>query len=911
MHEQMSPTPPPFRMQSAMVLFALEEALGTYVVQNAHGPSAIPESMRSEIEKRMSQEALVPVTQLVQETYIKEIIDLALAMAKDRSEGEPLKRMKKLVEALEVFDIRNAVCHPNRPFPEHFWHRIASLATDPAVETLRLHRVTDAFRCASEGRLIPPPEGWLQQRAWIVSNNLPSSFDHEVTGLIARKDETAELKKRLANPRNNFLALVGPGGTGKTALCLELLREVALDPATLGWADEIVYVTAKTERLTPNGIQPILDPVRSLESVKQVVAGALLGKDAGETEDEQSRAFENVSKLLTARRVLFCIDNLETLLRDHADRFEEMIQELPPQWRVLVTSRVAVNGANVLSLGPIKREGAMKLARDYLSIRGAARLAEEQLVRLVGVCDNNPLAIRLAVDSYAAGTELAAALEQTRERIVEFSYTSLVDHLPSEAGMVLECLFGSAQPRSRSEIGHLLDLTPDLIAEAINSVLRTSLVTRQMVEGNEKYTLSSSVHDLLLRTPRNPSVRADVQARLREQQRLLADLEQSGSKDPLAEDFVPADAPAHVRALVTRMRRSILGRSRRAEQLRDLGEVRSAISFDAIEPVLHRTEGLLLEQLNDRFAAIESLTKASTCRGDDWSARLLLAEFLRDEQRLQEALEQTERLLAENFGSNPAVGVRNRVRLFRAHWVTVLWLKRFEDVLAATSDWRMAGDLRPALAALRVSTFQRILDETLQPASERIKTVQALVECLDEAFRLDGYLPDVVHEGFHAIDRLDRLGRRRFLSPDEVGLCARFFDRHLPAMCGNRRDYSLSDEVIVALVICFRDLPCAGTNPLKDARWSDLIDLGEEDDSALADAGYETATITRVLADRGFAFARVLDSSRDFYVHRSATDLNEVDFGKLRPGTLVSVLAADSPGTSPGRAWPAKHVMLA
>ncbi|MBN8518975.1 MAG: ATP-binding protein, partial [Candidatus Accumulibacter sp.] len=310
MHEQMSPTPPPFRMQSAMVLFALEEALGTYVVQNAHVPSAIPESMRSEIEKRMSQEALVPVTQLVQETYIKEIIDLALAMAKDRSEDEPLKRMKKLVEALEVFDIRNAVCHPNRPFPEHFWHRIASLATDPAIETLRLHRVTDAFRCASEGRLIPPPEGWLQQRAWIVSNNLPSSFDHEVTGLIARKDETAELKKRLANPRNNFLALVGPGGTGKTALCLELLREVALDPATLGWADEIVYVTAKTERLTPNGIQPILDPVRSLESVKQVVAGALLGKDAGKTEDEQSRAFEDVSKLLTARRVLFCIDNL-------------------------------------------------------------------------------------------------------------------------------------------------------------------------------------------------------------------------------------------------------------------------------------------------------------------------------------------------------------------------------------------------------------------------------------------------------------------------------------------------------------------------------------------------------------------------------------------------------------------------
>ena len=640
-------------------------------------------------------------------------------------------------------------------------------------------------------------------------------------------------------------------------------------------------------------------------------AGMMVHAGAGATEDEQSRAFESTTKGLAGRRVLLCIDNLETLLRDHADKVEEMVQELPPSWRVLVTSRVAVNGANVLSLGPIKREGAMKLARDYLSIRGAARLAEDQLVRLVDVCDCNPLAIRLAVDSYAAGVELAAALTQTKERIVEFSYTSLVDHLSSDAGKVLECLFGSAEPRGRSEIGHLLDLTPDLVAEAINSLLRTSLVTRQMVGGLEKYTLSSSVRDLLLRTPRNSSVRADVQARLREQHRLLADLEQSGSKDPLAEAFVPAEAPDHVRALVTRMRRSICGRSGRAEQLSHLTEVRAAISFDPNEPVLHRAEALLLEQLNDRFAAIESLTKASTCARDDWSARLLLAEFLRDEQRLPEALEQTERLMAAKLLSSDAVGVRNRVRLLRAHWVTVLWMKRFKDVLAATSDWRKAGDLRSALGALRVSTFQRILDDTTLAAPERTEAVQSLVECLDDAFRLDGYLPEVVHEGFHAIERLEKLGRRRLLSPEEVALCAGLLDRHLPAMCGNHRDYSLSDEGIVALVTCFRDLPCAETNPLKDARWSDLIAFGEEEDSALEGAGYETATITRVLSDRGYAFARARDGSRDFYVHRSATDMSEVDFGRLRPGTLVSVLAADSPGAATGRAWPAKHVMLA
>jgi cold shock CspA family protein len=402
-----------------------------------------------------------------------------------------------------------------------------------------------------------------------------------------------------------------------------------------------------------------------------------------------------------------------------------------------------------------------------------------------------------------------------------------------------------------------------------------------------------------------------VQARLREQQRLLIDLEQSGPKDPLAEDFVSVDAPAHVRALVTRMRRSLRGRATRAEQLSDLSELRGAIAFDGKEPILHRAEGLLLEQLNDRFAAIESLSKAAACAGDDWSARLLLAEFLRDEQRLPEALEQTDRLMAAKLLDNAAVGVRNRVRLLRAHWVTVLWLKRFKEVLAATSEWRVAGEQRSALAALRVSTLQRILDEAVVAPAERVEAVRSLVECLDETFRLDGYLPDVVHEGFHAIERLEKLGRRRVLSVDEVGLCAGFLDRHLPAMCGNHRDYSLSDDGIVRLVTCFRDLPCSGSNPLKDARWAELIDFGEEGDAALASAGYETAKITRVVADRGYAFARTLDGSRDFYVHRSATDLSVADFTALRPGTLVSVLAAESAGSSTGRAWPAKHVMLA
>jgi len=73
----------------------------------------------------------------------------------------------------------------------------------------------------------------------------------------------------------------------------------------------------------------------------------------------------------------------------------------------------------------------------------------------------------------------------------------------------------------------------------------------------------------------------------------------------LNESFVSAASANNIRALVVRLRASVVGRVSRADQLRDLVEVRRARDFNP-DPVLHRTEGLLLEQLGDRYGAIES-----------------------------------------------------------------------------------------------------------------------------------------------------------------------------------------------------------------------------------------------------------------------------------------------------------------
>jgi hypothetical protein len=240
----------------------------------------------------------------------------------------------------------------------------------------------------------------------------------------------------------------------------------------------------------------------------------------------------------------------------------------------------------------------------------------------------------------------------------------------------------------------------------------------------------------------------------------------------------------------------------------------------------------------------------------------------------------------------------------------VLWLKRYREVVDATKEWRQNTELRPAYVALRVSAFQRSLDDGGVIPADYDAAISEMLACLAEGFRLDGYLPDVVHEAFRAFERLSWMLGQRTLTAVTVRKCAQFMDEHLPAMCGTSNEYSLADQFVADLVRAFGSAGPTEKNPLRSDRWSDLIILGETEDSALADVGYETARITALFSAKRFLFARAIDGTRDFFVRAASTELSTSDFSKLRMGQLLSVLPDDDPPDQ-GRAGHAKHAMLA
>ncbi len=197
---------------------------------------------------------------------------------------------------------------------------MAAIASDPLVQQLQFSALTACLEAANNGQLESPPEEWMTFPEWLVPNNLPESNDFEITGLIGRPKESKELQKFLLNPRISSLAVIAPGGVGKTALTLDVLEKACKTPDFRNVFDGVIFVSLKLEKLTASGIVRIDAPT----SISQIERGLIrdIPIVLGQEGDEYS--FEELKEKFGNRRLLLFVDNLETLLRDDPSDFNEL-----------------------------------------------------------------------------------------------------------------------------------------------------------------------------------------------------------------------------------------------------------------------------------------------------------------------------------------------------------------------------------------------------------------------------------------------------------------------------------------------------------------------------------------------------------------------------------------------------------
>jgi predicted ATPase/DNA-binding CsgD family transcriptional regulator len=267
----------------------------------------------------------------------------------------------------------------------------------------------------------------------------PHNLPRQLTPLIGRTTELAEIAARLADPLCPLLTLTGPGGIGKTRLAIEAAMTIAHHT---GAADREKPATRGTPTIADGVYLVNLQPLTHPDQLASAIVDALDLHRSGADE-----AAEHLMRYLVDKRLLLVLDNFEQLLPTGADLLAQLI-EAAPALKVLVTSREALNlreewvyavkglsypkqgragpVADSTLAGEIEHSAAVQLFVERARRVRRDLALEQEAAAIVSICqlvEGSPLAIELAAawSRSMPATQIAAEIS----RNLDFLSTTL------------------------------------------------------------------------------------------------------------------------------------------------------------------------------------------------------------------------------------------------------------------------------------------------------------------------------------------------------------------------------------------------------------------------------------------------------------------------------------------------------
>ena len=305
--------------------------------------------------------------------------------------------------------------------------------------------------------------------------------------------------------------------------------------------DAIVWVSAKEEKLTVIGIEPIDVKLRNYESVIDSILetfGWLEDLNKALTDKEES-----VDIILGAgdKGILLVIDNLETI---NDDRVHEFIKDFPPPNKVLITSRLGLG--EVERRYPLKElnpNDAISLLRTIAREKGAlelSKLPDDILSKYVDKMSRYPLAIKWVVGQVAIGKDINIAigdLTSSSGDVAKFCFEHIFDKLlNSEDRMVMYALASNERPLVRGVLSHITNLNPEQLDAAIRNLSLASLVIPIQIKTSDstietKYELLPLTKNYIQsKLKAHPEIHKDIIGRTEAVQNLIEEADRAGKQ---------------------------------------------------------------------------------------------------------------------------------------------------------------------------------------------------------------------------------------------------------------------------------------------------------------------------------------------------------------------------------------------
>ena len=274
-----------------------------------------------------------------------------------------------------------------------------------------------------------------------AKNNLPI----QLTSFIGRERELAEAKQKLEGSR--LLTLIGPGGTGKTRLSLQLAAEMISNFNDGVWLVELA---------------PLADPSLILQSVASIL---------GVREQRGMPLLDIVINFLRAKNLLLILDNCEHVVEASAQLAEQFLR-ISPNIKIIASSREAlgINGETVYRVPSLSLPDQAKVTREALDRFESVQLFVERAQAAnphFDLTENNAASIAQIcrrLDGIPLALELAAA------RVKVFSAEQIATRL-DDRFRLLTGGSRTALPRQQT-LRALIDWSHDMLSEEERALLR-------------------------------------------------------------------------------------------------------------------------------------------------------------------------------------------------------------------------------------------------------------------------------------------------------------------------------------------------------------------------------------------------------------------------------------------------------
>jgi predicted ATPase len=260
---------------------------------------------------------------------------------------------------------------------------------------------------------------------------LPGNLAEPLSSFLGRDMELDQVGDAITASR--LVALIGPGGVGKTRLAVEAAARLRAQHPGGAWLIELAGVT------DPEGVAP-------------VAAGTLgaLGPTPGGAQPSRSTA-ELIARHLTGRSLVVVLDNCEHVIGEAASLAQTLVGKVPGL-RIVATSRepLGVPGEILIPVSGLASAAAVQLFVDRArAVRPGFEGDGPAESVISGICrrlDGLPLAIELAAarlralplstlaerldDRFALltrGARTALPRQQTLRAVVDWSYDLLFE----------------------------------------------------------------------------------------------------------------------------------------------------------------------------------------------------------------------------------------------------------------------------------------------------------------------------------------------------------------------------------------------------------------------------------------------------------------------------------------------------